>query len=254
MAIPANTIDEVLAELDRIIETSQTENNYLGVFAFVYRRTTAQIQQVIRDKGFEDNERMELMDVFFANLYLTAYQNYEGNLKCSESWETAFGAKTAKISILQHLLLSMNAHINLDLAIAAATFSPGLSLSALKNDFMKVNQILNNLTNEMQDRISRVSPLMFILDWLGKNTDEKIANFSMVKAREQAWKLANVLANKNESEQETVTEAADQTIAAFGKLIKSPPEKLLNLALKLISKFEEKDVRTIISKLREDKG
>lgn len=252
MAIPANTIDEVLAELDRIIETSQTENNYLGVFAFVYRRTTAQIQQVIRDKGFEDNERMELMDVFFANLYLTAYQNYEGNLKCSESWETAFGAKTAKISILQHLLLSMNAHINLDLAIAAATFSPGLSLSALKNDFMKVNQILNNLTNEMQKRVSHVSPLMFIMDWIGMNTDEKIANFSMIKAREQAWNLANVLEKTKESERKTVIEIADQTVAKFGGVLKNPPGKLLKTALKIVAYFEEKDIKTIIRKLRED--
>jgi len=252
MAIPAKTIDEVLEELDRIIETTVAENNFLGIFAYVYRRTTAQIQQSIRQKEFEDNERMELMDVTFANLYLTAYQKHAANQSCSASWETAFKAKNEKITIMQHLLLGMNAHINLDLGVAAATFAPGANIAALKNDFMKVNQILNNLTNEMQERISRVSRLMFILDLLGKNTDEKIANFSMVKAREQAWNLANQLAKSNEDERKSVINDADHTIAALGSLFINPPGKLLKMALKLVSFFEEKDVKTIISKLKAD--
>jgi hypothetical protein len=153
---------------------------------------------------------------------------------------------------MQHLMLGMNAHINLDLGVAAATFAPGADLAALKNDFMKVNQILNNLTNEIQDRISKVSRLMFILDLLGVNTDEKIANFSMVKAREQAWNLAGRLAEKDEDERKSVTNAADHAIAALGVLFINPPGKLLKMALKFIANFEEKDVKTIISRLKED--
>jgi len=252
MAIPAKTIDEVLEELDRIIDSTVAENNFLGIFAYVYRRTTAQIKQAILEKQFEDNERMELMDVAFANLYLTAYQRFSANLDCSASWETAFKAKNEKITIMQHLLLGMNAHINLDLGVAAAKSAPGANLPALKNDFMKVNQILNNLTNEMQERVSRVSRLMFILDWMGKNTDEKIANFSMVKAREQAWNLAGILAKSNEDERKTVINVADHTIAALGGMFINPPGKLLKMALKFVAAYEEKDVKTIIGKLKED--
>jgi hypothetical protein len=252
MAIPAKTIDEVLGELDQIIETTVLENNFLGIFAFVYRRTTAQIQLAIRQKEFEDNERMELMDVAFANLYLTAYQRYADNQGCSASWEKAFKAKHENITIMQHLLLGMNAHINLDLGVAAATFAPGPSVLIMKNDFMKVNQILNNLTNEMQARISRVSRLMFFLDLLGKNTDEKIANFSMVKARKYAWNLANLLAERDDEERKTMINIADHAIAALGGVFINPPGKLLKMALKIIAYFEEKDVKIIISKLKED--
>jgi len=56
----------------------------------------------------------------------------------------------------------------------------------MKNDFLKVNLILNSLINEMQERIAKVSRLMLVLDWLGENTDKQIINFSMVRAREQA--------------------------------------------------------------------
>jgi hypothetical protein len=252
MAIPAKTIDEVLEELDRIIQTTVTENDFLGIFAYVYRRTTAQIKLAILESQFEDNKRMELLDVAFANLYLTAFQSYENNESCSASWKTAFDAKNDKITILQHLMLGMNAHINLDLGIAAATFEPGINLPELKNDFMKVNQLLNNLTNEMQDRVSKVSRLMILLDWIGKNTDELIINFSMVKAREQAWKLACKLVDLDETERKSEMEATDQTIAKFGALLNNPPGNLLKIALKIISLFEEKNVKTIINKLEED--
>jgi hypothetical protein len=252
MAIPAKTIDEVLSELDRIIESTVVENNFLGIFAFVYRRTTAQVKQAISEKQFEDNARMEVMDVAFANLYLTAYHSFMNKQYCTSAWTTAFNAKNEKITIIQHLMLGMNAHINMDLGIAAATFAPGLNISALKNDFMKVNQILNDLTNEMQDRVTKVSRLMFLIDWMGKNTDEKIVNFSMVKAREQAWNLACMLSESNENERKSVIETTDQTISALGGIIKNPPGKLLKMALKLVAYFEEKEVKTIIAKLKED--
>ena len=254
MAIPAKMIDEVLEELDRIIEYTIVENNYLGIFAYVYRRTTAQIKEAIHENQFENNERMQQMDVAFANLYLTAYQRYTNNQECSASWEVAFSSKFEKITIIQHLMLGMNAHINMDLGIAAATFTPGLSMPALKNDFMKVNQILNDLTNEMQNRIAKVSRLMVLLDWMGKNTDELIVNFSMVKAREQAWNLACVLSNANDAERESVIENTDQTIAGLGTIIKSPPGKLLKMALKFIAYFEEKNVKKIINKLEEEQA
>jgi hypothetical protein len=250
MAIPAKTFDEVLSELDQIIEASVQENNFLGIFAYVYRRTTAQIKQAVLDKQFDDNARMELLDVTFANLYLTAFRNYSDKKPCSLSWETAFSAKNDRMIIMQHILLGMNAHINLDLGCAAATVAPGGKLGSIKNDFMKVNQILNSLVNEMQDKVSKVSRFMFLADTLGKNSDEAFINFSMVKAREQAWKLATVLAALPLNEQEPVIETTDKIISELGEKVKNPPGKLLKMALKIIAVFEDKDVKTIVAKLR----
>ena len=198
----ARTIEDVLNELDSIIEDSVKENNRLGIFAYIYRRTTAQIKQAIADKRFEDNERMEKMDVTFANLYLTAYKNFFSNKTISKSWMIAFQAKNQKLTIIQHIILGMNAHINLDLGVAASEIMPPDKIDDLKNDFMLVNQILKDLINEMQYRVSRVSRTMFLLDWIGQNEDEKIINFSIVKAREQAWNFANSLSKLSGDEKE----------------------------------------------------
>ena len=250
MAIPAQNIDEVLLELDKIIDQSVAGNNHLGIFAYVYRRTTAQVKQAIIEKQFEDNDRMEIMDVAFANLYLKAYQDFSQKKECSASWQTTFTAGKSTVTILQHIMLGMNAHINLDLGVAAATFAPGQRMDAFETDFMKVNLILKGLVNEMQERVARASRLMRVLDWMGKNTDELIINFSMVKAREQAWNFACYLAQQDPAEQQPVIVKKDGHISSFGQLVEHPPGKLLKLAVKIVALFEEKEVKKIIDRLR----
>lgn len=95
----ATTIQEVLDELDLIIEDSIARNDRLGLFAFVYRRTTAEIFKEIKLESFEDNQRMEKMDVVFANLYLQAYEGYKNNKRISKSWEFAFVNKSEPLTI-----------------------------------------------------------------------------------------------------------------------------------------------------------
>ena len=187
------SIQEVLGRLDSIVKEAIKTNDRLGLFAYVYRRTTAEIQKEIQLKNFEDNERLEKMDVVFANLYLDAYYDYQNNKEVSKSWEFAFVHKDEPLTILQHILIGMSTHINLDLAIAASRSMIGEELSEIENDFNKVNDVLFNITNELQERLGKVSPLLFLLDWAGKNSDEKVIDFSMRKAREQSWNGANLL-------------------------------------------------------------
>ncbi len=246
------TIDEVLNELDAIIENSIKENNRLGIFAYIYRRTTAQIKQAVIDRRFEDNDRMQIMDVAFANLYINAYKSFCLNNSISKSWMVAFQSQNEKLTIIQHIILGMNAHINLDLCIAASSIAMGDKINSLQKDFMLVNQILKDLINEMQDRLSKVSRLMFLLDWIGENEDEQIINFSIVKARQQAWESASSLAYLNEDETKVKVETIDSFISNLGLFIKNPPGKLTRFILKIISRFEETDVKKIIKKLEED--
>lgn len=70
--VSATSIKQVLEQLDFIIEETVNENNHLGVFAYVYRRTTAEIEHAINIGRFDDNARMEKMDVTFANFYIKA--------------------------------------------------------------------------------------------------------------------------------------------------------------------------------------
>jgi len=249
MDIPAKTIDEVLKQLDAIIADSVKNNDPSGFFAYIYRRTTAEIKKSIVKGEFEDNDRMEKFDVLFANKYLEAYYNFHKGLPVCKSWAVAFQAKKERRTILQHIILGMNAHINFDLGMAAAEYTQGGDIGILKNDFMQVNEVLNSLVDELQVKVGRVSRLMFLLDWIGKRSDEEVMNFSMAKARQQAWNFANVLAILPEHEQKIAADKVDAIIGDLADTVKRPPGKLAAVVINIISRFEEKDVKKIIAKL-----
>ena len=246
------TIQEVLHQLDSIIDNAIINNNRIGYFAYLYRRVTAEILKEVQLGNFEDNSRMETFDVTFANYYLDAYNGYINNQTISESWQFAFDAKDDTLTILQHIMLGINTHINLDLSLAASTAMNGLEISDIEKDFNTVNSILGNIVNEMQDRLSSVSPLLFLLDLAGKNTDEEIINFSLKKAREFSWYNANLLWGLGIDHQTNAIHEMDLTVLRLGEFIKNPKSKIVTYALKFIGKFEEQHVGTVISKLREE--
>lgn len=248
----ATTIQNVLEQLDVIIDESITTNNRIGLFAYIYRRTTAEIALEISKGNFENNKRLETLDVEFANLYLDAYKAYKKNQEVSSVWAYAFDHANEPLSILQHIMLGMNAHINLDLGVATATTMFGQDIVDVEADFNKVNEILYQITNELQDRLSRVSPIMFILDWLGKNNDEKMIDFSMKKAREYSWNSANLLWSLGEGQGDEAIHRIDEVSLQLSKHIKAPKTRFIRFILKFIQKFETKQVNIIISKLKKN--
>ena len=246
----AQTIQEVLDQLDKIIAECIANNSRMGLFAYVYRRTTAEIASEIALGNFEDNRRMEDFDVVFANLYLDAYRNYNNQKPVSKSWAFAFEHSTQNLTIIQHILFGMNAHINLDLSIATALTMKGKDIQGIENDFNKVNDILFQITNELQDRLSRVSPLMFLLDLFGKNSDEKIVDFSMRKARTQAWNSANLLWALHEKDHKKAIDGIDSLVLKLSKIIHQPKTFVVKILLKFIRRFESQNVRNILRKLK----
>jgi hypothetical protein len=248
----ATTIKNVIEELDVIINESIMTNSRMGLFAYIYRRTTAEIAAEIALGHFMDNQNLELLDVAFANLYLDAYKAHKSNQNVSASWAFAFKQVDEPLTIVQHIMLGMNVHINLDLAVATANIMSGRKILDIEDDFNKVNDILLQITNELQDRLSRVSPLMFILDVLGENKDEKIIDFSMRKARQQSWNAANLLWSLEANQSGQAINSIDQLVLKLGECIKTPRTRTVRFFLRLIQKFETKRVSSIISKLRAD--
>ncbi len=163
--------------------------------------------------------------------------------------------KNEPLIIMQHLILGMNAHINLDLGVAAASFywKENVNIQSIKKDFILVNDILKELTDEMQSKISKVSKLMFLLDWLGKDKDEIVAGFSIVKARDFAWDFAESLAPLTDIEKrKNRISEVDGLVTSIAQVVFRPPGKILNWLLGFIRMFEEKNAKVILAKLEED--
>ncbi len=242
----ALTIDEVIEEIDSIIEWARITESPLGYFPALYRKVTLRIKQGIADNYFENGERMEQLDIMFANRYLEAFELYKTGEGTTQSWMVAFEtSQNNRLIVLQHLLLGINAHINLDLAIAAARTSPAEEIHDLKNDFDKINTILASLVDEVERELAEVWPMLKLLDWIAGKTDEALINFSINIARIRAWKVAKDLAYSPLNEQDSQINHLDHNIAKLGAKI-SRPSFLIRVVIGLIKLGERGSVRKII--------
>ena len=130
-----NSIDEVIEILENIITESEINNDPLGYFAALYQKVTVKVKEGIENNFFDNGPRMEKLDVMFAKRYIDAYYSYQKNEAITASWTRAFGLSTNYWPIvLQHLLIGMNAHISLDLGIAAAEISRNKNIDEHPND------------------------------------------------------------------------------------------------------------------------
>lgn len=239
----AQTIDEVIEQMDRIIAWSIAEQSRLGYFAALYRKVTVQVRQGIHTNLFEDGPRMERLDVIFANRYLHALDAYLKGNPASRVWKLAFDqARSPKPLILQHLMLGMNAHINLDLGIAAAETCPGDAIHSLRGDFMKINDVLSSLVDEVRSEINTLSPWIGLLDNISPKASDAIANFSMKKARDAAWSFAQHLAPLSEEPFARACHFKDEEMTLLGELVAQPPGLLLRAGLWAIRLRESKQI------------
>ena len=240
------SIKAVLDALDNIIDKTREENNCHCAFTHVYRRTTFEIQKAINDGRFEHPERMVKMDVIFANLYIDAYHSYVNTVPTSKSWTLAFNSRSERIAIIQHILLGMNVHINMDLAVAAATVCRGKDILDLKHDFMLINQILAELVDNVQGGLGKSSLMMRMIDLIGMKKDEWAIGAGIKMARDFAWTHAMELAIMDQNIWDTRILEIDEMVYAMGEKIRKPPSRFLRLMLMWIRIFEKKDAQNII--------
>ena len=247
--MPAETIEEVIDQLDDIIERARVNRGRKGFFAVLYRQVTVRVREGMAAGRFDDPQRMERLDVNFANRYLEAETAYCRDEPISQCWNVAFETCSRWMPlVLQHLLLGMNAHINLDLGIAAAQTCPGETLQDLKHDFDEINAILSEMLDEVQGRIGHISPWLGLLDWVGGQSDEVISNFCLRAARDDAWRFAQTLARREVGEWEEVIRRLDRTTAARAQNILYPGV-LLTPAMLVIRLRESPDVVSVLELL-----
>jgi hypothetical protein len=220
----ATTIDEVVDRLSAIIADCRAAGSRLGYFPALYKRVTVAVRDGIAGGRFDDGPRMERLDVVFANRYIDAYDAYAAGRPLSRSWVLAFdAARSRDLVVLQHLLLGMNAHINLDLGIAAAEVAPGDALPALRDDFLRINAVLAELTGRVKAQLSAIWPLIGLLERISGTADDIVAEFSMSRARDDAWSLATILAPRGPDARGIIISVRDHWAANFIGRTLDPP-------------------------------
>src|SRR6266540_7127360 len=124
--------------------------------------------------------------------------------------------------VLQHLVLGVNAHINLDLGIAAAGTAPGDDLPGFRADFDEINRILAAHVASVMARIGEVSPWIRLLGRVDPTADRAVVNFSVERARDQAWTLADLLACVPADGWPERIAVLDRNTESLGRLVRDP--------------------------------
>ncbi|MCD4533960.1 DUF5995 family protein [Nocardioides sp. cx-169] len=216
----AQTIDEVILRLEEIIKDAEAREDRIGYFAALYNRVTIAVREGVRAGEFDDGPRMERLDVTFANRFLDAYDAWRAGQLPSRAWLKAFEvASSSRPVVLQHLLVGMNAHIALDLGVAAAQTCPGAALPALKDDFGRINDVLASLTPVVEAELGEDSPEFALLTHIMPAREQRIFGFGMDRARELAWGFACTLAPLPLHEQPALMAHRDHEVSLVADVI-----------------------------------
>ncbi|HZV71375.1 MAG TPA: DUF5995 family protein [Saprospiraceae bacterium] len=246
----ATTIDEVVLQLELLIHDCIKSNDRIGFFATLYHKVTVRVQEGINRKEFENPARMEKFDVIFANRFLNAVQLFRDNKIPTMPWKLTFqSARKFDLLVVQHLMLGMNAHINLDLGIAAVESASGQNVQEIRKDFNSINNILASMVLEVLTDLNQVSPFLSLFG-LHSGNSSLVIQFSITNAREGSWAFAEELLAKKDFEYDSCINARIDSIYKLGQSLVEV-RGLLNLTKWVIWAFEWKQPHKIINAMFE---
>lgn len=247
------TIDEVVEAIGLIIDWSVATSSRIGYFAALYKRITIAIDTAVKQGAFEDEVRMQRFDVNFAGHYFAAINGYfhPGQFQQPRrSWQVTFdAARRPELIILQHMLAGVNAHIDLDLGIAAETIAPGKNLAALREDFNKVNAVLASQVNGVLDSIDELSPALADLYGVLMNNEIFLIDEAVKNLRDSAWRFATLLALEPDFMHRLTIWERDRKVANQAELVYDPPG-LIGLIDKIVKEIATRESRDVVKNIQ----
>jgi len=240
------TIDGVIDCLQSIVDDCTRRESRLGYFAALYKRMTMAIRDGMRTGKFQDNARIERLDVEFATRYLVTRDQYFAGELHGQSWLQAYAATTSdQYTVLQQLLIGINPHIMIDLGVAAARTCPGDQLAGLQQDFNTVNAIILSLFPVIDAELDDLSPFDSFIDHnvFLKFLKDKSIDVSIDLGRRSSWDFATRLAYLDLPAQSFAIGKRDLEAIALGECILKDPMAAI------ARKRESRDIRRNIQVL-----
>jgi len=139
------------------------------------------------------------------------------------------------------MLAGVNAHIDLDLGIAASEIAPGAQIESLHADFDTVNAVLASQVRGVLDQIDSLSPVLADLYDVLMQHEIDLIDEALIVFRDGAWRFATLLAGEPSILHPATIMVKDLEVAKLGTLILYPPPILAAIVAVIASK-ESRDV------------
>jgi hypothetical protein len=181
-----------------------------AIFLKCYQLMTMNMQTAIQAGEFNDTEWVEKLLEHFAGYYFQALLAFEGNDPLTPlPWQIAFAAtQRDDLSIIQHLVLGVNAHINYDLVLAEVDMLEpewaeldSETYQQRHQDHHLVNAVIAMTIDSVQDTIIEAQePHWDILDRLLGPVDEWLISKLITSWREEVWERAVITLNRDDGD------------------------------------------------------
>lgn len=196
---PFDSVTDVTTRLTELEARLRDQDDRRAIFLTIYRQMTAKVRDGINHGQFENSDWMTRYLVGFANYYRRAFLAFEeGRLTAvPDPWRITFGTALRGDSlVIQDSVLGINAHINYDLALTLNEVGIDPNRAQKYQDHVAINDTLARLIDIQQAILAEMyaAGIGDIDTALGR-LDESFFLRTMTEGREQAWRVAVVLAD-----------------------------------------------------------
>lgn len=238
-------IAETAEELRQIARASPDATGY---FPALYSRVTTDVAAAVEERGFEDGRRMDRLATAFARYYTRALHRTIPRPRCWQATWNVVG--DPNLLVVQHLLLGINAHVNHDLPQAVVEVARELGdLAAMRGDFDAINDVLASSYGRVVADLDRVARWTNEAGCLGGTA---AFNFSLNRARRQAWGAAERLHGLDRDAAGGYVAELDHLVSVLAYLITRPAFPV-NLLVVLARRLERSDPREVTAALLGDR-
>ncbi|MEM7037893.1 MAG: DUF5995 family protein [Bacteroidota bacterium] len=156
MMAAEQSMRHLLEPLDAQIAEFAQKDSPLGYFAVVYRLANQHVVDALAEGAFDAPDQVAAFMTGFCKTYVGLMGQVPAE-QLPKPWQVCMrAAKRDRISIQQHIALSLNARVNFDLPIVlAATFS-AQEIVGFRADFAQVNHILFSTFKRIHDQVGDI--------------------------------------------------------------------------------------------------
>ena len=202
-----STIDGLIELLDDTVQRFDSERSRLSIYPSTYVLFTREVERKLKAGDyFEDNVWMTQLDLHFATQYFRALEHFEaGQLdRVPRCWAIAFGtSSTGAATVLQDLVLAVNARLNHDLPIALLRAGITDDTQELcRRDLFRMHDVFVAEFDPVQHMLAdKYSEIYRAVEMVAGGIERFLADLNYTRARDSAWENGLALAQAASEEQ-----------------------------------------------------
>lgn len=209
-------------------------NDNRAAFASAYVESTQMIGSWLQSGRFHNHGHIDRYVVAFGNLYREALLDFEERpADAPRCWSIAFdAARSNHCSVVQALMLGINAHVNHDLPLAMIHADVDFECRSHTRDHALLNDALQAASPRVRKRVMETHPMGALAKsrFVGRFVDLLTTTMFRV-ARGNAWTTARALRGFPSDEQRRLMTARidDRATAAAERILQAKRSLLLQM-------------------------